>query len=393
MKKILFLFALVVVSVISINDTFAQSMGSVGSKVETGQYPLEVIIVSVQGSGKPGCENTVEGCFIPKEATVAIGGKVIFSNTDTVDHTFTAGNVALGPSEEFDSGLVIAGSSYEWTPTTTGEFSYYCMVHPWMAGTIFVGEGKYIPPTDADSDDISDSVDQCPTQAETVNGFQDSDGCPDEVDNDKDGIFDNSDQCPTVPETYNDYLDSDGCPDVIPLQDSDKDGIVNSADTCPHSPETFNGYEDEDGCPDNPPVTDFDGDLIIDTLDSCPTQAETVNGFQDSDGCSDTLPITDSDNDGISDDYDKCPIQSETVNNYLDSDGCPDEVDSDKDEPILIYAAIGIGVVGTGTAIGIKLHGKGSGGKDAKKVESDKHDDNQDTSSHVEVRITGGIEE
>lgn len=140
MKKILFLFALVVVSVISINDTFAQSMGSVGSKVETGQYSLEVIIVSVQGSGKPGCENTVEGCFIPKEATVAIGGKVIFSNTDTVDHTFTAGNVALGPSEEFDSGLVIAGSSYEWTPTTVGEVPYFCMVHPWMVGLIVVQE-------------------------------------------------------------------------------------------------------------------------------------------------------------------------------------------------------------------------------------------------------------
>ena len=367
-------------------------MGNVGSKGETEQYPLEVIIVPALGSGTSGCEETVDGCYIPKKVTVSVGGKVVFSNTDTAAHTFTADNTVKDASVIFDSGLVIAGSSYEWTPTTEGEFPYHCMVHPWMEGTIFVGDGIHIPPTDTDNDGIDDKIDQCPTQAETVNGFQDSDGCPDEVDSDKDEIYNNSDQCPTVPETYNDYLDSDGCPDTVTLQDSDKDGIVNSADTCPRSPETFNGYEDEDGCPDNSPVIDSDGDLIIDTLDSCPTQAETVNGFQDLDGCPDSLSIKDSDNDGISDDYDKCPIQSESVNNYLDSDGCPDEVDSDKDEPVLIYAAIGIGVAGAGTAIGIKLHGKGSGGKDAKKVESDKHDDHQDISSHVEVQITGGIE-
>ncbi|EPA06511.1 hypothetical protein, partial [Candidatus Nitrosarchaeum limnium] len=69
----------------------------------------------------------------------------------------------------------------------------------------------------------------------------------------------------------------------------------------------------------------------------------------------------------------------------------PDKVES-KDDPILIYAVIGIGVAGTGAVIGIKLHGKGSGGNDTKKIESDKQEDDRDTSPHVEVRITGGIE-
>lgn len=32
---------------------------------------------------------------------------------------------------------------------------------------------------DTDGDGISDSIDQCPTQAETINEFQDTDGCPD----------------------------------------------------------------------------------------------------------------------------------------------------------------------------------------------------------------------
>lgn len=100
----------------------------------------EVTITPAPGSGAPGCEETAEGCYIPKEATVDVGGKVIFSNTDTAAHTFTAGTAAEGPSGEFDTSLVIAGSSFEWTATTVGEFPYYCMVHPWMAGLIVVQE-------------------------------------------------------------------------------------------------------------------------------------------------------------------------------------------------------------------------------------------------------------
>ena len=100
----------------------------------------EVTITPAPGSGAPGCEETAEGCYIPKEATVDVGGKVIFSNTDTAAHTFTAGTAAEGPSGAFDTSLVIAGSSFEWTATTVGEFPYYCMVHPWMAGLIVVQE-------------------------------------------------------------------------------------------------------------------------------------------------------------------------------------------------------------------------------------------------------------
>ena len=100
----------------------------------------EVTVTPAPGSGAPGCEETAEGCFIPKEATVDVGGKVIFSNTDTAAHTFTAGSATDGPSGEFDSSLVMAASSYEWTPTTAGEVPYFCMVHPWMTGLIVVQE-------------------------------------------------------------------------------------------------------------------------------------------------------------------------------------------------------------------------------------------------------------
>ncbi|MEX2192861.1 MAG: PEFG-CTERM sorting domain-containing protein [Nitrosarchaeum sp.] len=100
----------------------------------------EVTVIPAPGSGAPGCEETAEGCYIPKEATVDVGGKVIFSNTDTAAHTFTAGTAADGPSGVFDSSLVMIGDSYDWIPTTAGEYPYYCMVHPWMTGLIVVQE-------------------------------------------------------------------------------------------------------------------------------------------------------------------------------------------------------------------------------------------------------------
>ena len=111
-------------------------------------------------------------------------------------------------------------------------------------------------------------------------------------DSDKDGIPDSKDACPTQKETVNGYRDTDGCPDTVPsptITDTDGDGIADTNDACPTQKETVNGYKDTDGCPDTVPDTDSDG--IIDTKDLCPAEAETVNGFEDADGCPDTPPV------------------------------------------------------------------------------------------------------
>jgi outer membrane protein OmpA-like peptidoglycan-associated protein len=47
---------------------------------------------------------------------------------------------------------------------------------------------------------------------EDRDGFQDMDGCP-ELDNDSDGILDAKDQCALEAETINGNQDDDGCPD------------------------------------------------------------------------------------------------------------------------------------------------------------------------------------
>ncbi|MFB5627359.1 MAG: thrombospondin type 3 repeat-containing protein, partial [Nitrosarchaeum sp.] len=57
-----------------------------------------------------------------------------------------------------------------------------------------------------------------------------------DMDTDGDGISDSSDSCPNDPETVNGFEDLDGCPDVVPSNDTDGDGISDSSDSCPNDP-------------------------------------------------------------------------------------------------------------------------------------------------------------
>lgn len=70
-------------------------------------------------------------------------------------------------------------------------------------------------------------------------------------DRDGDGYKDDVDKCPDDPEDFDGFQDEDGCPDEVP--DRDHDGIPDAKDKCPDKPENYNGYEDEDGCPDKGP--------------------------------------------------------------------------------------------------------------------------------------------
>jgi len=98
---------------------------------------LEITIRPTLGS-TTGCEDTVDGCYIPSIATVDVGSTIIFLNTDITAHTFTAGTVRDGPSNEFDTGLLMTGDSFEYHPDTIGEIPYMCTIHPWMEGLIIV---------------------------------------------------------------------------------------------------------------------------------------------------------------------------------------------------------------------------------------------------------------
>lgn len=99
--------------------------------------PQTVTISMPSGTSVPGCEET-NACYLPASVTVNNGDTVVWSNDDTAAHTVTSGTPTGGPDGAFDSGLVMAGSSYEIVADTSGSFDYFCMVHPWMVGDISV---------------------------------------------------------------------------------------------------------------------------------------------------------------------------------------------------------------------------------------------------------------
>ena len=94
---------------------------------------MSVSIENAIGSSTPGCE---PDCFIPNKATIAVGGTVSFVNSDSAPHTSTSGRPSDGPDGVWESSLVMPGSSYDTTISSAGSYDYFCMVHPWMTGTI-----------------------------------------------------------------------------------------------------------------------------------------------------------------------------------------------------------------------------------------------------------------
>jgi plastocyanin len=63
---------------------------------------------------------------------VGVNGTVTFVNRDTVVHTVTASDGS------FDSGDISPGASWSHTFSAAGSYSFHCIYHSWMKGTITV---------------------------------------------------------------------------------------------------------------------------------------------------------------------------------------------------------------------------------------------------------------
>ncbi|WP_337101394.1 cupredoxin domain-containing protein [Paenibacillus sp. YIM B09110] len=74
----------------------------------------------------------VNFAFSPAELTVKAGDSVKFINKDEVGHTATADD------KTFDTGKLDLDQANEIIFANEGEFSYYCLPHPAMKGTIIV---------------------------------------------------------------------------------------------------------------------------------------------------------------------------------------------------------------------------------------------------------------
>ena len=104
---------------------------------EAAAAPKTVIVDIPTGTSVPGCETT-DACFSPAMVSINAGDTVEWANEPTAAHTVTGGSPATGPSGVFDSSLLMAGASYAFTFDEAGSYDYFCMVHPWMVGSVSV---------------------------------------------------------------------------------------------------------------------------------------------------------------------------------------------------------------------------------------------------------------
>ena len=86
-----------------------------------------------------GAGNNVEGqiFYEPENVSVVKETTVLWNNNDEVAHTVTS---SLDFGDTFDSGLIDAGGTYQIDTSNieTGTHEYFCIVHPWMIGSITV---------------------------------------------------------------------------------------------------------------------------------------------------------------------------------------------------------------------------------------------------------------
>jgi plastocyanin len=73
--------------------------------------------------------------YLPQVITINVGDTVVWNNTGTVVHTATANG---GQAQSWDSGDLNPHQTYAHTFTVAGNFSYYCIYHPDMVGTVVV---------------------------------------------------------------------------------------------------------------------------------------------------------------------------------------------------------------------------------------------------------------
>ena len=97
----------------------------------------EVIITIPEGTSREGCE-IMQECYIPDRLSISVGDKIIWQNEDTAFHTVTSGKPESGSDNKFDSGMFSKGEEYSHEFRKSGTFDYFCLLHPWMEGTIIV---------------------------------------------------------------------------------------------------------------------------------------------------------------------------------------------------------------------------------------------------------------
>ena len=92
------------------------------------------VIISVENvTGSDHLINIQDFRYSPHELTISLGETVRWTNLDTTKHTVTS--TGEGP---LNSILLGKKETYSYTFEEVGEYTYYCIPHPYMKGKIIV---------------------------------------------------------------------------------------------------------------------------------------------------------------------------------------------------------------------------------------------------------------
>ena len=72
--------------------------------------------------------------FGPASISIAVGDTVTWTNDDTAVHDVTEAGGA------WTSGVMSPGETFSQTFTDPGTYTYRCLLHAWMWGTVVVGQ-------------------------------------------------------------------------------------------------------------------------------------------------------------------------------------------------------------------------------------------------------------
>jgi len=78
------------------------------------------------------------GYYEPLNLEIKAGNTVMWQNNDPNIHTVQSQDIKGNPTGLFTSSLLETGDTFEFEFSESGEYPYYCTIHPWRIGIITV---------------------------------------------------------------------------------------------------------------------------------------------------------------------------------------------------------------------------------------------------------------
>ncbi len=121
-----------VASVALLGACSSSSKGSSASSPTTAAGSTAAAPAAAAGGSAVTIDNFA---FSPTPLKVKAGTKVTVTNKDSTTHTWTADS---GDTTTWTSPDLSPGSSFSFTFSKAGTYSYHCKIHPSMTGTVVV---------------------------------------------------------------------------------------------------------------------------------------------------------------------------------------------------------------------------------------------------------------